>query len=624
MDKRKIIGETFHRSFQLERKAINADARTVEVAFSSETESVERHFGVEILDHSRSAVRLARLNNGGAVLFNHRTDAHIGVIEKAWIDSDKVGRALLRFGQSARAKEVFQDIVDGILRHVSVGYVIHEMVREKTSDKEPDRYRVTDWEPLEVSMVPVPADASVGVGREFNIQHKENTMRKNDEQVLTREEQAEEDAILGTGGSWSEGRKERHRTAQILELSKHIRDKSKASEAAEEAIRSGMSIRAFQQMILDQYHPEPLNLASGLDLGRNDASRYSLMAAIRGQLSGKYDQCEHEVAVSRALESKLGKRAQGLLIPMEILLKRTIEKGNTGTGAGLIGVDHLSSLYIDSLRPLSQVIRLGARVLPGLLGDVSIPKKLSNSAGTWIAEDTAPSASVPDFSGTVTMAPKTVSAWARITRKMILQSAPAIEQLVVDDLNSSLGEALDYACLAGTGLSNQPLGILGQQGLAIVELGTSGGAPTWAKIVALESAVAVGNADRGSLAYATNAKVRGKLKTVEKASNTGQFIWGDMPLSPDGFGSMNGYPAAVSNQVPSNLEKTTAGTNLSAILFGDWSSLMIGKWSGAMDLVINPHSESTKGNIIVSGFVDADVAVRHVQSFAAIIDATTT
>ena len=148
-----------------ERETVNTENRTVEVAFSSE-EPVKRWFGDEVLSHAPGACDLSRLNDGGAVLFNHAWDKHIGVIERAWIDSDKKGRALIRFGNSARAAEKWQDVQDGILRHISVGYRVNDMALDNPeADYDDYRYIVTSWEPYEISFVTVPADTTVGVGR---------------------------------------------------------------------------------------------------------------------------------------------------------------------------------------------------------------------------------------------------------------------------------------------------------------------------------------------------------------------------------------------------------------------------------------------------------------------------
>ena len=150
------------REFNLDRKAIDEEARTVALSFSSET-PVERFFGDEILDHNPESVDLGRLRNKAPLLLNHNPDDQIGVVESATIEDGK-GRAIVRFSKSARAQEIFQDVVDGIRTGISVGYRIIEMKLEETKG-EVDVYRATLWQPFEISSVPIAADVGVGVGR---------------------------------------------------------------------------------------------------------------------------------------------------------------------------------------------------------------------------------------------------------------------------------------------------------------------------------------------------------------------------------------------------------------------------------------------------------------------------
>jgi len=173
----KKTDELSHRSFELNQRAINEEDRTIEIAFSSEAE-VERGYGTEVLDHRAESVRLDRLNNGGAFLMEHNRNDQIGVVERAWIDDDKKGRAVVKFSKSARAEEIFQDVKDGIRRLVSVGYRIHEMDSEKM-DGGRESIRATDWEPFELSLVSIPADDSVGVGRAMKNEQTETQNLKN-------------------------------------------------------------------------------------------------------------------------------------------------------------------------------------------------------------------------------------------------------------------------------------------------------------------------------------------------------------------------------------------------------------------------------------------------------------
>jgi hypothetical protein len=158
--------------------------------------------------------------------------------------------------------------------------------------------------------------------------------------------------------------------------------------------------------------------------------------------------------------------------------------------------------------------------------------------------------------------------------------------------------------------------VVATSGIGAVVGGDNGAAPTWAHMVALETEVAVDNADVGALSYITNPKVRGKLKVTEKASNTAQFVWGD------GAFPVNGYPVSVSSQVSSALDKGTSTGVCSAIVFGNWNDLLMGMW-GTLDLLVDPYSLGTTGARRVIALQDVDIAVRHPQSFAAMLDALT-
>jgi HK97 family phage major capsid protein len=252
-------------------------------------------------------------------------------------------------------------------------------------------------------------------------------------------------------------------------------------------------------------------------------------------------------------------------------------------------------------------------MLTGLVGNIAIPRQTGGATAYWVAESGAPTESAQAFDQ-VTMSPKTVGAFSDISRKLLLQSSIDIESFVRRDLATVLGLAIDLAGINGSGASNQPTGVLNVSGIGSVAGGTNGLAPTFAHIVELETDVAVANADIGSLGYMTNAAVRGKLKTTEKASSTGQFVW-------EG-GELNGYRAKVSNQVPSNLTKGTSSGVCSAIIFGNWADLIIGMWGG-LDLMVDPYTGSTAGTVRVVALQDVDVAVRHAESFSAMKDALT-
>lgn len=147
------------RFLSMEPTAVNVGARTVDLTFSSEAR-VPRFYGTEILSHKRGAADLDRLNGGAPLLFNHNMDDVVGVVESANIGDDKRGHAKVRFAKTARGDEVLGMVDDGILKNVSFMYSIDDM-----DDSTPGDFLVTRWAAMEISIVTVPADASVGVGR---------------------------------------------------------------------------------------------------------------------------------------------------------------------------------------------------------------------------------------------------------------------------------------------------------------------------------------------------------------------------------------------------------------------------------------------------------------------------
>ncbi len=159
---KKIEIKTLYRSAVIVSGSIDKEKLTVDLSFSSE-EPVERWFGTEILDHKKTSVDMSRLNNSAAVLLDHR-GGQIGVVEKAQI-KDKIGLARLRFSKQGVGKKVFDDIEDGIMKNVSFGYRVNKFEDPISDDDGNKTYRSKDWTPHEISMVGVPADHSIGVGR---------------------------------------------------------------------------------------------------------------------------------------------------------------------------------------------------------------------------------------------------------------------------------------------------------------------------------------------------------------------------------------------------------------------------------------------------------------------------
>jgi HK97 family phage major capsid protein/HK97 family phage prohead protease len=605
------------RALLFERASINEQARTASLALASEF-PVERGFGLEVLDCAEGSMRSGRLRAGANLLCDHDTRDVVGVVESVEIGADKVVRAVVRFGKSARAEEVWQDVRDGIRRNVSVGYLIHEAKLVEQRDGL-DTYRVTDWEPYEVSLVSVPADASVGVGRSADAVTKT-------EAGAPPQEDAQREAETPAAVSTTTETKETPMTevVQVAEKRDHAGEISKiagsipgGADLALSAIQRGLTVEQFQREALEKLSSKPLPTA---DIGMSDkeARQFSYMRAINALANptdaGAQRAAGLEREASDAVSKVMGKSARGFYVPHDVM-KRDLTAGTNNAGGFTVATDLLAGSFIDALRNAMVISGMGTRMLTGLQGLVAIPKLASGATHYWVAENAAPTESQQTMAQ-VTMSPKTVGAFTDISRRLLLQSSIDVEMMVRDDLAKVLGLAIQGAAISGTGASNQPSGLLTLVTPSVIG-GTNGLAPTWPHIIELETDVAVANADIGTMGYLTNAKARGKLKGTEKFSSTnGSPVWeaGDTPL--------NGYRAGVTNAVPSNLTKGTSTGVASAIIFGNFADLMIGMW-GALDLMADPYTGSTAGTVRVVALQDVDVAVRNVESFATMVDALT-
>ena len=575
------------RSMDAAAKVIDEEKRTVRIAVSSE-EPVSRSFGDEILDHSSNSIDLEFARSGRMpLLLDHDPTKQIGVVENVELDSStRRLRANVRFGRNGLAKEVFEDVLDGIRANISVGYAVNKMDKEGR-----DSYRVTAWTPMEVSVVSIPADRTVGVGRAAELPPAEpKTETPNMETPMTENTQIDMEAVKAEAA-----RAAAKDTAEIYRLAA----KHNKRDMADEAVNKGVSLAEFRGQLLDVIGSKPLDDAN-IGLDAKEVRQFSLMKAIRA-MSNPTDRKAQEAAAfefEAAAEAakRAGVEAQGLYVPADVLRSWSKRDLNTSDDSSMVAEAYRGGDFIDVLRNASSVMQAGATMLSGLSGDVKIPRKTAASAASWIStEGGAASESEPTF-GQVTMSPKTLGAFTDITRLMMMQSSLDIEALVRNDLTTALALAIDNGALQGAGTSGAPTGIKNTSGIN-TPTAFAAANPTFAEVVAMETAVAEDNALMGNLAYILPAGMYGALKTTVKDSGSGQFV-----VEPGN--TINGYRAIVSNQV-------TAGD----LYFGNFADLLIGMYGG-LDLTVDPYTHSTSGTVRLVALQTVDVAVRHAVSFA--------
>jgi HK97 family phage major capsid protein/HK97 family phage prohead protease len=560
--------------------------RIYEFPFSSEF-PVARYFGNEILSHEASAANLSRLNDGAPLLFNHNPDKVIGVVERAYIDGKRRrGYARVRFSRNAFAQEILSDVKDGVLRNVSFGYSIDKMEERGSGD-----FVATAWSPYEISVVSVPADPGVGIGRSFEADTPAASAAPSPDPIPSMENATPDLAVVQAEAAQAE----RSRISDITALC----DKHGMADLGRQMVESGRSIDEARAAVLDKLniHQEPVTMqAADLGLSEKESRSFSFLRAIN-YLSNPTDRSAREAAAfeieaSEAAAAKLGRQSRGITIPQDVL-RRDLNVGTATAGGNLVATDLDAGSFIDLLRNASALDQAGATVLTGLTGNVAIPRQSGAATAYWVAESGSPTESQQTVDQ-VSLTPKTVAAFTDYSRRLMLQSSIDVENMVRNDLARVLALKIDLAGLYGTGSNSEPLGLKLTTGIGTENFAAA--APTFEEVVALESDVATANALLGSPVYLMNAAMRGGLKTTKKDAGSGMFIM-------EG-NEVNGYRGVLSNQV-------AAGD----LWFGNFADLIIGYFSG-LDIMVDPYSNSTSGTVRVVAMQDVDIAVRHPESFS--------
>ena len=600
-DDRSSSKEIVRREIEFKAEAINNEERTVDLAFSSEF-PVERGYGMEVLDHTPTSVKLERLNNSAPLLVNHNADDQVGVVEEARIDGDKTGRAVVRFGTSQRAQEIFEDVRTGIRKGISVGYYILKSKLEQRNGVE--TVRATLWEPLEISIASIAADwKGSGVGRsvETTTQKELNTMSDIKTEIKNEEPKIDIGAEV------------EKRTADAVKRSKDILTlgaKYGCIDDATNFVNDGKTAGEFSRWILDtKMKSEPLKTAPVLD-NVKEREEFSISRAVRNFINeGKWT--GYEAEVSQSAQKAQGRSTNGLCIPTSAFGKRDLTAGSATGGGNTIATD--LSGFIDLLRNEAVAIQAGATVLDGLTSNVSIPRMSGGATATWLGENTAAVESAETFDQ-VTLTPHRLAMHVNLSKQLIQQSSVDIENVVRNDLVVTAANAIDKAVFTGTTApadADAPTGLYANIAANLAANDVDfGAAPTYSEIVNLEKLVADQNALRGALAYITSPKGAFTAKTIALDVGSGRFLFED--------GAMNSYPAFITNNIAIDLDDPTAvGTTTAdtAYFFGNWNDLMIGNFGG-LDVVIDPYTLATTGVVRMIVTMMLDINYRHNGSFA--------
>lgn len=644
-------------------RAESGDDLIVDMAFASE-EPYERWWGVEILDCSDSAVRLDRLNNGAALLYNHNWNDLRGTHVPGSIKCvDGVLRGKVRItSATALGRDTIALVETDVLTKASVGYNVHKVIEQTTvkgevktreldgsafeqlltraqqeyrgdvakfrreldrkfgaftrSPDEPPIYRVVDWEPFENSLVTIPADDTVGIGRmaEGAAASTVATPPKgtSTERSKTMTVQVEENAPAGAAAEQQQGDRfsaehiAKMVTQKHMDFARAAEDNEIESRHVRDWIERGLNydqvgdeiVKILAERGKDQKHSR-----GWLGLSRNETEDYSVLRAISAMCEGTWKNAGLELEAHRALAEKLGKTNLGersLLVPADVL-KRGVKREQrdltvaTASAGGYL-VETANMGFIDLLRNRSVAMNMGVTRLSGMSGNVSIPRQTAAGTAYWLANEATAITESQLTLGQIALTPKTVGAYTEVSRLLMLQSSPDAEGLVLSDLAQVVGLAADLAILQGSGASGQPTGLSNTSGVGSV----TGTSIAYAGILEFQTDVAAGNTLFPNSGYVTTPAVAALLMQRQRFSSTDTPLWEGNVLD----GRVAGFRAMSTNQSAS-----------ATIYFGNWPAIVLAEW-GVLELDINNAANFPAGIVGLRAMYTMDVGVRYPGAFS--------
>jgi len=615
---------------------MSEDKKTLRLSISSDEPYLRYDYRTgdpyyEKLDHAPGGMDVTRIKNGAPLLYNHDRSLLLGTISNPTFEN---GRCYVdaRMSDAPDVASYKQKVDEGILKDTSIGYSIEDDGEE---EGERDGIPIVRFKcrVFETSLVTIPADPTVGVGRgerpegmqfrTLDIFSKKTLAivvepPKSDAtpQHMALETPAapvietpkvnvvaeREDAI----------KVERKRIAEVQELEKHICEKGvfgrKVDPSAIHAISArmiaeGKRVEDFQGELMRSELPELKPITTSPDIGasQRDISKYSLVRAMNGALGQfnrkKWEGLEREM--HDATTKQLGRESNGgFFVPNDVMAYRALAT-NVFTGAGaFVQAGPQGQSMIELYRNQMKVVKMGARTLSGLVGNLAIPAQTGGATAYWLPENGTITATDQTV-GQVALTPQRLGAATAFTLQLLAQTDnPDIENFVREDLMKVLALAKDKAALVGAGSAGEPLGIYNTSGLSTSVTLANAGTMTYAEALRFELNVANNNADVGSLGYLTTPTVRAGTKAVaEIAAANSLPVWKN--------NMVNGYPADATLQI------TSAGT----VFFGNWADLIIGDWAG-QEIIVDPYSLSLQGQVRIVMQQLTSVALRHAKSFS--------
>jgi HK97 family phage major capsid protein len=553
-------------------------------------------------------------------LLNHDADRQFGVVVpgSAKIDSDRRGRAVLKFSRSAFGEEILQDVVDGIRVKVSMRFDIDELRFEK-SENDKDYFRATKWTPIHIAIVADPADHFVGVERskgseDKNIQstiintgrskmdpEKEKELREKLEAEAKQKIEAERAKM---NDEHERSRKDSEtRTADMLAFAKEYRSLLPGVDVLDEAQKfiadpAKTPADLSRHLLKMTKEKTALRTATGdVDLSEKELKEYSLSKIVRALAQNNYDELGLEKEVSQDIAERSKKSPEGIFVSTKLLFRklqasRAQVVGTPAAGGNTVNEQITEISYIEYLEQNLLASRFGAKILAGLVGDVPMIRELTGNTFYWLEEQGAPDESNLTWSRE-TLTPVTCGALNKISRKMLLQSSYVSDAYLGDKIMKAVRKGIDHVYFYGTGVG-QPLGLKNLTGT----YGIAGAGYTRDKAIDMMTHIASEDAEIGDLKWVTNSLTKGVLMGKKIDEGSGLFLTNDSSL-------MLGKEVIDGSLI-------TAGD----LFHGVGSASGIAEW-GVIDLDVNDKGAGwAAGEVMVRALADVNVYFEHPECYS--------
>lgn len=542
------------------------------------------------LSHAPDAVDMERIRDGIALKDGHWSDTIMARAMDPSIEDGKLVAHDIVWSASEDAQVMEKDFASGVLRDISIEAAFKYSDCEKTGETDGlVNVTVRKWTPLCAAFVVNGADPNSGISREMEVPAPQTETKSAGNETAA--------PAVETTTAREEKHMDPKEIQQVYDLARKF---NISGDTISKWLGEGKSLAECRAAVLDELaarSAKPANAVEvpGSTIPAKDLKRYSIIKAFCSMLRKEDDESRVDAGLerecSKEIAHQLGRAPRGLFVPVQVLARDF--SSDPAVGGALIPTEYLGGSFIEKLRSKLVISELGIRYLPGLVGDVAIPKQTGSVTGYYI--DNEAKGGVPESepaTGLVGLAPKTFGARGLITRKMLKQARnPAADAFVQEDILQICARGVQIGALYGTGANGQPTGLANS-------VAKSTAAANFQTIIDMESAIETPN-DEENVKFLLNRKTFGRLRLISKDVGSGQFL----AVRERGAKYVDDISALTTSDVGDN-----------EIFLGDWSQLIVGMW-GSVDITINPYSEDARGALIITALQDFDVGLRHEESF---------